>query len=135
MLLFVLYLRNYEKMKYSFLAFPVLIFFFYYRLLLNYIMYWPFIMVIAFPDYFDSIVTKVSARRNDRKEPIIFLKELISKVMKFIRARSTGSIVLVAVLISSGVTFYGYVEETHNTLSSFHVPGGNNYILSLSNFS
>ena len=117
MLMFVLYLRNYEKMKYSFLAFPVLIFFFYYRLLLNYFMYWPFIMVVAFPDYFDSIVAKVSARRNDRKEPIMFLKDIISKVMKFIRARSTGSIVLVAVLISSGVTFYGYVEETHNPLS------------------
>ena len=117
MVLFVLYLKNYEKMKYSFLAFPVLIFFFYYRLLLNYIMYWPFIMVVAFPDYFDSLVAKVSERRVEGKERPIFLKELISNGMKLIKARSTGSIVLVAVLISSGVTYYGYVEETHNPLS------------------
>ena len=117
MVLFVLYLKNYEKMRYSFLAFPVLIFFFYYRLLLNYIMYWPFIMVVAFPDYFDSIVAKVSEKRLEKKEPLNFLMGLISKVKKFVRARSTGSIVLVAVLISSGVTFYGYIEETHNPLS------------------
>ena len=117
MALFVIYFRNYDRMKYSFLAFPVLIFFFYYRLLLNYIMYWPFIMVIAFPDYYDSLVSRVSEMADNNKRRKVLFQNFTNKLPKFIKSRTTGSIILIAILISSGVTYYGYVEETHNPLA------------------
>ncbi|MHB8361229.1 MAG: hypothetical protein ACYDAO_06840 [Thermoplasmataceae archaeon] len=117
MTLFVIYYKNYDRMKYSFLAFPVFIFFFYYRLLLNYIMYWPFVMVIAFPDYLDSLVNTLASKLERSNERINLFSTFVSRISRFVKSRSTTSIVLVAILISSGVTYYGYVEETHNPLS------------------
>ncbi len=46
LILLVLYVFKYEKLRYAFLAFPVLIYLFNYRLLLEYIMFWPLAALI-----------------------------------------------------------------------------------------
>ncbi len=49
LILLVLYAFKYERLKYAFLSFPILIYLFNYRLLLEYIMFWPLAALIIVP--------------------------------------------------------------------------------------
>jgi len=49
-LLFLFYVKEFNRYKYSFLAFPLIIFFFNYRFLLSYAIYWPFLALLALPE-------------------------------------------------------------------------------------
>ncbi|MEM4092828.1 MAG: hypothetical protein QW837_07280 [Conexivisphaerales archaeon] len=48
--LLFLYIIKYNKYKYSFLAFPIIIFFFNFRFLFNYIIYWPVLAILMAPE-------------------------------------------------------------------------------------
>ncbi|KAA8923111.1 glycosyltransferase family 87 protein [Thermoplasma sp.] len=48
--LLFLYVRYYNALKYAFFAFPVLIMLFNFRVLISYLMYWPFLIMIVLPD-------------------------------------------------------------------------------------
>jgi uncharacterized membrane protein len=48
--LLFLYIIKYNKYKYSFLAFPMIIFFFNFRFLFNYIIYWPVLAILVAPE-------------------------------------------------------------------------------------
>ncbi|MGC8558409.1 MAG: hypothetical protein ACP5NC_05385, partial [Nitrososphaeria archaeon] len=49
-MLLVLYVKEYPRYRMSFIAFPILIFFFNYRFLFNYVIYWPVIALLVLPD-------------------------------------------------------------------------------------
>ncbi len=50
--LIILYLYKFEKLKYSFTVFPIIIVMFNFRLLENYLMYWPVITLVTIPYIF-----------------------------------------------------------------------------------
>ncbi|MEM3853565.1 MAG: hypothetical protein QW606_04565 [Conexivisphaerales archaeon] len=60
--LFVLYIIEYPRYKMSFIAFPILIFFFNYRFLFNYIIYWPVIALLVVPDIRSGVARKWVSR-------------------------------------------------------------------------
>jgi uncharacterized membrane protein len=49
-MLLVLYVLEYDRLKYSFVAFPIFIFLFNERLLFNYLVYWPVLMLAMLPE-------------------------------------------------------------------------------------
>ncbi|CAC11991.1 hypothetical membrane protein [Thermoplasma acidophilum] len=48
--LLFLYIRYYNALKYAFFAFPVIVMLFNFRVLISYLMYWPFLVMIVLPD-------------------------------------------------------------------------------------
>lgn len=70
----IVYIAYYHRLRFAFLAFPILIFLFNYRLLLNYILYWP---VIAF-----LIPVVMEARKEGSFKKKQFLKALKSPYMR-----------------------------------------------------
>ena len=68
--LFILYVLKYDRYRYAFLAFPIFIFFFNYRDLFNYIVYWPVLAVAVLPDVGSSLhvaasgISRAVSRRN-----------------------------------------------------------------------
>jgi len=60
LMLLVLYIREYPRYKFSFIAFPVLIFFFNYRFLFNYVIYWPVIALVVLPDTLNGTAKRAS---------------------------------------------------------------------------
>jgi len=60
-MLLLLYIKEYPRYKYSFIAFPIIIFFFNYRFLFNYVIYWPVIALLVLPSTLKSVDRK--ARR------------------------------------------------------------------------
>ncbi|MGC8609318.1 MAG: hypothetical protein ACP5UV_05565, partial [Thermoplasmata archaeon] len=60
--LLAIYIRYFEKAKYIFVAFPILIFFFNYRFLFNYIVFWPLIAIFMLP-----IIMKKSSSKFKRE--------------------------------------------------------------------
>ncbi|WP_110641478.1 glycosyltransferase 87 family protein [Thermoplasma sp. Kam2015] len=70
-----IYIRHFETMKYTFLIFPLLIFFFNFRDLYNYLIFWPF-MAFAFLPYLKG--------RNANKSFRIGLKRIMTYSMVFI---------------------------------------------------
>lgn len=60
----ILYIFYYEKLKFAFLAFPLLIFLFNYRFLLDYVVFWPVIALIL------PAMMKGAERENKAKNPV-----------------------------------------------------------------
>ncbi|WP_297217608.1 glycosyltransferase family 87 protein [Thermoplasma sp.] len=48
--LFFVYVRYYNALKYAFFAFPILVMLFNFRVLISYLMYWPFLIMLILPD-------------------------------------------------------------------------------------
>ncbi|MDG6927815.1 MAG: hypothetical protein JRN01_05055 [Nitrososphaerota archaeon] len=72
--LLALYVKEYPRYRMSFIAFPILIFFFNYRFLFNYVIYWPVIALLVVPDL-KSSVTKARGWFN-RNEGLVAIAML-----------------------------------------------------------
>ncbi|MEM3852325.1 MAG: glycosyltransferase 87 family protein [Methanomassiliicoccales archaeon] len=96
--LLALYIRNYDRMKYTFFAIPILPFIFYYRLLLNYILYWPYLILILLPELL--IYSKVV----DVKRTV----KAARSIRVFLANKRFEAVLLSGVVLASGaVSAYG----------------------------
>ncbi|SMD30956.1 Uncharacterized membrane protein [Picrophilus oshimae DSM 9789] len=90
--LIYMYIKDFDRLKYAFFAFPVIIFLFYYRDLLNYMMYWPFLMLLAIPEI------KEFKNKNDTKAKST--------------TRKITAAFLVLIIVIAGLVIYNY--DTYN---------------------
>ena len=124
-----LYYINFEKYKYVLTVIPLVFFFFNYRLLENYVLFWPIISLLMIPQMFEDYTMKKEMEVDIQKS-----KRTIDWTIKkpFITA------FLVAILILSPATALVFSYETyHNNLSIVSVneistSGGNISSLSVS---
>ncbi len=89
LLLIYVYIKDFDRLKYAFFVFPVIIFLFYYRDLLNYIMYWPFLILLAIPEITNSN------------------KKILKKQSKETTQKITASIIIFLVAVA-GLSIYDY---------------------------
>ena len=107
LILLVLYVFKYEKLRYAFLAFPVLIYLFNYRLLLEYIMFWP---LAAF------IIPAI-------REPNV-RSEQVSRSLRIgykPRSTMTRTIATVALCLVIAAIPAGYAAHEHKEIPIFHL--------------
>lgn len=115
LLLFVLYVGNYEKMKLSFFAMPVIPFIFYYRLLVNYVLYWPYLILLMLPE----IITAAVAYERSAAAPSPF-----SFSLKSFRSRKAETVLLTCLIVAGGaVTAFGFVTNSHEPFKIVSVGG------------
>lgn len=115
---FIIYVSNYKTMKYTFFAFPVLAFVLYYRLLLNYIIYWPFMVLLLLPDLLREIgaLSQTGAAQSRLKGLRDFLDGISRKKVEAVLL----SLILVAGI---AVTAYGFAVGSRQPLKIVGVGG------------
>ncbi|MBX8643526.1 MAG: hypothetical protein KIY12_02185 [Thermoplasmata archaeon] len=125
--LLIIYIGHYSSMKYTLFAFPAIAFTFYYRLLLNYLVYWPFLILLLLPDLMEAVRSLPPApERAGLSFPRFSPAEMLTE-------RKIGVAAVLFILIGSGMAAgYGYAVAQHNPLritgidsygDPFNIPG------------
>jgi uncharacterized membrane protein len=122
---FILYVAEYERFKFAFFAFPVLAFIFYYRVLLNYLIYWPFLLLLLLPD----LVQHMKSRGFLQPVPHEGLRQTAAAAVAAIRDnRVAASLVVLIVIGGITVTGLGYGAASHEPLKIVKIDSfGNPY--------
>ncbi|BFH74582.1 hypothetical protein SJAV_25260 [Sulfurisphaera javensis] len=113
-----IYILYYDRLKYTFPAYPVLVFFFYDRLLLSYLIYWPYLALIMLPE--SSKVETENKVRLDLKKllPVILISMVVAGFL-FTRPYSS-SVVIVSAKASDPLMLNNIVTEI--TLEIYYNP-------------
>ncbi len=114
---FVLYVENYSKLRFAFFTFPIVVFLFNFRVLENYLIFWPFLIFLVLPDISRSIQTHKETQKTSR---FVFFSGLTG-------GRKIAAVILVLLIAGGGAASAGY-EITHDTshapFSIMNVTGG-----------
>jgi uncharacterized membrane protein len=79
LVLFAVYTKSYTKYRHSFLGFPILVFFFGYRFLFNYVVYWPLLALVELPEVMkDSVSVKKGRSSPLRAEAVALIVLVVS---------------------------------------------------------
>ncbi len=100
-LFFVAYVLYYRRMKYAFFAFPVFIFLFHFRLLSNYMMYWPLLIMLVFPDFLADFRTEHAVPHESGNR-----KAVTKEKTRAVSGKVLVSVALSVIIISSGFIIY-----------------------------
>ncbi len=122
---FVIYVTEFERFKFAFFAFPVLSFIFYYRVLLNYLIYWPFLLLLLLPD----LIEQMKSAGFLQPSPRIHLRQTLVAAIAGLRDNRVAAS-LVALILIGGVTVtgYGYAAANHDPLKIVKIDAyGNPY--------
>ncbi|MCL4451130.1 MAG: glycosyltransferase 87 family protein [Candidatus Thermoplasmatota archaeon] len=116
---FVLYVENYSKLRFAFFTFPIVVFLFNFRVLENYLIFWPFLIFLVLPDISRSIQTHKETQKTSR---FVFFSGLTG-------GRKIAAVILVLLIAGGGAASAGY-EITHDVsrapFSIMNVTGGAN---------
>ncbi|MCL5678396.1 MAG: hypothetical protein M1442_03915 [Candidatus Thermoplasmatota archaeon] len=111
--LFALYVTYYGELRYAFFAFPVIAFVFYYRLLLNYLVYWPFLILLVLPDVMQAVSAMKPVPRDWRGAG-----RKVAAAAANLRKRKAGAAAVLLMVLGSGIVAgYGYAAALHNPLA------------------
>ena len=101
------YIAYYKNLKYAFLAFPIIIFLFNYRLLLSYVLFWP---IIAF------MMPSIMGRHTGTDSPGIQTPNLrsLGRLRKIV-------VPVVLVVVVSAPVFYHYSGQAQNNSSQIQI--------------
>lgn len=121
------YIIKFDRLRYAFFAFPVVIFLLNYRALENYIIYWPMFFLLVLPDILkkDSTVPTVPAVVASAKAQG---KKALSSILTRIRAsRKVVNLMIVFFIIAAAAASAGYefvrTPTVHSPFSIMNVTG------------
>ena len=122
---FVLYVTGFERFKFAFFAFPVLSFVFYYRVLLNYLIYWPFLILLLLPD----LVEQMKSGGLLQPAPQIHLRQAIRSAIAGVRSNRVSASMVALIVVGGGVvTAFGYAAASNEPLKIVKIDSfGNPY--------
>ncbi|MGC8515159.1 MAG: glycosyltransferase 87 family protein [Thermoplasmata archaeon] len=116
---FVLYVENYSRLRFAFFTFPIVVFLFNFRVLENYLIFWPFLIFLVLPDISRSLQS-----RNVSQKSIRF-----ALFARLTGGRKIAAVILVLLIAGGGAASAGY-EISHYTpqapFTIMNVTGGAN---------
>lgn len=120
MILFLyLYIIRFDRLKWAFFGFPVVIFLLNYRTLENYLIYWPMLFLLIIPDVLrkkETVPVETSARRTRGR---MFISRLFARVNT---SRKMVNLVVVGIIIFGAAASAGYeYTKAPNYRSPFSV--------------
>ncbi len=104
--LMFLYLGYYDSLKYTFFAFPMLIFLFNYRVLENYLIYWPYLAFLEMPDFVREYNTRIHSLMAIHLDVRSALRRVEGILLN---KRELSTYLVAAVLLKGGFASVGYV--------------------------
>jgi len=120
MLFFIAYIRYFDLLKYAFFAFPMIIFMFNYRVFINYIVDWTFLIFLIYPEYHDMFNKSMYMRKEIHIDVVATLKDYKNFVKKTFSKHYAIAIALIVVfgLGTGGAYALSYENSTYTT---FHI--------------
>ena len=117
MLFFIAYVRYFDLLKYAFFAFPMIIFMFNYRVFINYIVDWTFLIFLIYPEYQDMFNKSMYQRKEIHIDVIATLKDYKNFVKKTFSKHYAIAIALIIVfgLGTGGAYALSYENSTYST--------------------
>jgi len=116
---FVLYVENYSTLRYAFFTFPIVVFLFNFRVLENYLIFWPFLIFLVMPDLSKSLQERKTSH----------VSKNFALFSGLTGGRKIVSVILILLITGGGAASAGY-EITHNVpqspFSILNVTGGGN---------
>lgn len=112
----VAYIFYYGKLKYALFVFPILVFFFNYRLFVQYIFYW---MIISLLPMVDLLVEQKNTLREASASSIEKVSQPRNFMMTRKRARKVVAVLLFVIL--AGTVGAGYYVNAHDNPGSFSI--------------
>lgn len=114
LVLFVLYVAYYGELKYAFFAFPMIIFIFNFRVLENYIAFWPYMILLVLPDFLTDYREKV---QNAVKKPA----NSHPFATGFSGHKRITAIFVAAIIASGALASIGYEYNSVNADTAVHI--------------
>ena len=116
-LFFIAYVRYFDLLKYAFFAFPMIIFMFNYRVFINYIVDWTFLIFLIYPEYQDMFNKRMYQRKEIHIDIIATLKDYKNFVKKTFSKHYAIAIALIVVfgLGTGGAYALSYENSTYST--------------------
>ncbi|MCL4359122.1 MAG: hypothetical protein M1463_02750 [Candidatus Thermoplasmatota archaeon] len=116
--LFFIYLIHYDRFRYGFFAFPIMIFLLDYRSLITYLIYWPFLVLLLLPDFTAS---KGSGAEKQRASSSHTLRILATFERSAIRNKKTSAAIIVILIFIATVVSAGfYYSQNDSTPIAIH---------------
>ncbi len=113
LIFFILYLTYYNELKYAFFAFPMFIFIFNFRVLENYLAFWPFLILMVMPDFLEEFRARKTMGSHHHPH-------VISDIRFSIATQKKVAAAFIAVIIGSG----GFIIYDVSSVSSpVHITG------------
>jgi uncharacterized membrane protein len=115
-----IYIGYYFQLKYSFFAFPMIIFFFDYRSLENYIIYWPYLIFLLMPDFAHDYI--LDYRSSTTKHLSYTFKGFIGKIDRTLKNKKNVTLLLSVVIVLTG-TFAsaGYAYSNSSQMNQIRI--------------
>lgn len=114
LVLFVIYVAYYENLKYAFFAFPMIIFIFNFRVLENYIAFWPYMILLVLPDFIGDYRENVQGRVQKHHNLHPF-------ATGFSGHRRVTAIFIMAIIASGAMASVGYEYNVTNADTAIHI--------------
>ena len=117
---FIAYVRYFDLLKYAFFAFPMIIFMFNYRVFINYIVDWTFLIFLIYPEYQEMFNKSLHQRKEIHIDVIATLKDYKNFMKKTFSKHYAIAIALIAVfgLGTGGAYALSYENASYTT---FHI--------------
>ncbi len=110
--LFFIYLIHYDRFKYGFFAFPIMIFLLDYRSLITYLIYWPFLVLLLLPDFTAS---KGSGAEKQKASSSTTLRFLATFERSAIRNKKTSAAIIVILIFIATVVSAGFYYSQNDS--------------------
>ncbi len=117
----IVYVKFYEKLKFTFFAFPILIFMFNYRVLMGYVVDWGILIILSYADY-ANFIDNPKLTIPETKEIVKKIKNTDAKIEKTISFKIMENIkviLLILIIFSAAIGASIYVQSTNNDNNIF----------------
>jgi len=116
--LFFIYLIHYDRFRYGFFAFPIMILLLDYRSLITYLIYWPFLILLLLPDFTAS---KRSGAEKPKPSSSTTPRFLATFERSAIRNKKTSAAIIVILIFFATVVSAGfYYSQNDSTPIAIH---------------
>ncbi|QRF75126.1 putative integral membrane protein [Thermoplasmatales archaeon] len=117
--LFFIYIIHYDRFKYGFFAFPIIIFLLDYRSLINYLIYWPFLVLLLLPDFSSDRTAIMEKQKSSPLSRHHFLASLEHSAIRNKKSTAVAIVILIflATVVSAGF-YYSQADSTPLVINS-----------------
>ncbi|MGC8506541.1 MAG: glycosyltransferase family 87 protein [Thermoplasmata archaeon] len=115
-----IYIGYYFQLKYSFFAFPMIIFFFDYRSLENYIIYWPYLIFLLMPDFAREYI--LNYKSSSTKHLNYNFKGFLGKIDRTLKSKKNVTLLLsIAIILTGTFASAGYAYSTTSQMNEIRI--------------
>jgi uncharacterized membrane protein len=115
-----IYIGYYFQLKYSFFAFPMIIFFFDYRSLENYIIYWPYLIFLLMPDFAHDYI--LDFRTSATKHLNYTFRGFLGKIDNALKSKKNVTLLLsIAIVLTGTFASAGYAYSSTSQMNEIHI--------------